>query len=245
MSARRPTPRRTAARDAPAPRLTRERIVAAALAVLDDAGAEAFSVREVARRLEVYPAALYWHMGGGRDVLLAAAAGAALDGIAPPPPPVGGDWRGWLRDLFRRYRAAVRRHPRVAAVLGSQLVSNAGVDLGLVEAILATLSQAGFQGPALVDAYNATIAAMLGFATLELAAMPAEDLPGWERALRSRVEAVDAARHPVLAAHLPLLLNRAFILRWRSGDAAPLDDGFEAYVEAFVHGLAPPVEGRR
>ncbi|MFZ4408180.1 MAG: TetR/AcrR family transcriptional regulator C-terminal domain-containing protein [Paracraurococcus sp.] len=221
-------------------RLTRERIVATALGVLDDTGAEGFSLREVARRLEVYPASLYWHMGGGRDVLLAAAAGAVLTDLVPPAAKGPEDWRDWLRALFHRYRAAVRRHPRAAPVLGSQLVSNAGVDLGLVEALLATLSLAGFRNQALADAYNATVAAMLGFTTLEFAAMPAEDPAAWERLLRARVEGVDPAAYPMVATHLPVLLNRGFILRWRSGADAPLDSGFDAYVEAFLRGLGPP-----
>ncbi len=46
--------------------LTRDQVVAAALACLDRHGIEHFSLREVARDLGVYPTAVYWHVPGGR-----------------------------------------------------------------------------------------------------------------------------------------------------------------------------------
>lgn len=49
--------------------LTRERIVEAALAVLDDGGAEAVTVRAVARRLSVQAPALYWHVRNKQELL--------------------------------------------------------------------------------------------------------------------------------------------------------------------------------
>lgn len=217
--------------------LTRERIVEAALVRLDRDGLAAFSLREVARDLGVYPTALYWHVGGGRDALLAAAAGAALADVAPPA--AAGDWRDWFRELFRRYRAAMRRHPGAAPLLGGQLLSNAGIDLGLVEGMLAALARAGFEGAALVAAYNAAVAAMIGFTTLELAEPPpADGRAALQDSLLRRLQEVDPVRHPVLSAHLPRMVNRAFILRWEDGRSAPLEAGFDAFVEVVVAGLA-------
>lgn len=224
---------RRAAKPPPAP-LSRERIVEAALAHLDRVGLAGFSLREVARDLEVYPTALYWHVGGGRDALLAAAAGAALADVRPPE---AEDWRAWFRDLFARYRAAIRRHPGVAPLLAGQLLSNAGVDVGLVEAMLARLAGAGFEGEALRHAYNTAVAAMIGFASLELAAPPPEGTQALRRMMEERLDALDPARHPVLAANLPALRNRAFILRWEDGRSAPLDDSFATFAKAVVAGL--------
>src|SRR5690625_4780058 len=48
---------------------TRERIVAAALDVLDDGGADAVTVRAVAQRLGVQAPALYWHVHGKQELL--------------------------------------------------------------------------------------------------------------------------------------------------------------------------------
>lgn len=219
----------------PAEGLTRERIIEAALARLDSDGIAGFSLREVARDLGCYPTALYWHVGGGRDALLAAAAGAALADVAPPA--ASADWQGWLRELFRRYRAAIRRHPGVAPLLGGQLLSNAGVDVSLVEAMLANLTRAGFEGEALLRAYNVAVAAMIGFATLELASVPPDGAAPLREMMQVRLAEVDAARHPVLAANLALLTNRAFILRWEDGRAAPMEASFEAFLDAVLDGL--------
>jgi len=47
--------------------LSKERIVEAALAQIDRDGLAAFSLRDVARALGVYPTALYWHVPGRND----------------------------------------------------------------------------------------------------------------------------------------------------------------------------------
>lgn len=49
--------------------ITRQRIVEAALDVLDEGGADAVTVRAVASRLDVKAPALYWHVGGKQELL--------------------------------------------------------------------------------------------------------------------------------------------------------------------------------
>lgn len=240
-----PKRRRPRAAPRPAPRsqagsLSRDRIAAAALALIDRAGLAAFSLRDVARGLGVYPTALYWHVPG-RNALLAEVVAAALHDVVPPGDPA--DWQNWLKDLFRRYRAAVRAHPNVAPLIGAQLVSNEGVDARMIDGILTALTHAGFGDPGqgksdIVDAYNVVIAAMCGFATMELAPMPADDAKGWAAALERRVRAIATLDHPMLARHLPRMANRAFIVRWQNGVEVPLDTGFEAFIDCVVRGLA-------
>lgn len=218
------------------PALSRGQIVEAALRLIDEAGLDAFSVREVARHLGVYPTALYWHLPGGRNALLAAAAAAALDEVALPFE-ADDDWEGWIRSLFHRYRDSLRQHPNVAPLLGAQLVSNAGVNLRLVERVLAALEAAGFAGAGLIAAYNAVIAAMLGYVTLELAPTPKEDPDGWAADFEANIRALPPADYPRLTSNMDGLVNRAFIVRWQSGSQVPLTSGFELYVEAFIAGL--------
>jgi TetR/AcrR family tetracycline transcriptional repressor len=224
------------AADATATPLSRESVLAAALTLIDQRGVEAFSVRDLARSLGVYPTALYWHVPGGRNALIAGAVTAAVGALEPPD--AAGDWQAELRALFARYRRAVQRHPRIAPVLGAQLVSNASLDPLLLESILALLESAGFADQGLFDAYNVVIAAMVSFVTLELAPQPEDDPDGWAAGHQARLAQIDATACPTLARHLPQMANRAFVVRWSSGSTHPLDAGFDAWTEVVVQGLA-------
>jgi TetR/AcrR family transcriptional regulator, tetracycline repressor protein len=239
-SAAKPAARRRKA-PAPSPGLTREAVVAAALAQIDEEGLEAFSLRNLAKRLSVYPTAIYWHVPN-RNQLLAEAVALALGGM--PSEAEGAGWRDYLRNLFGAYRDAFRAHPNIAPLVGSQLVSNTNVDLAFLERLLAELSRAGFAGVGLVGAYNTIIAALVGFTTQEFAPMPPEDTAQWREEMRARLDDIDAQTYPVLAANMGLLANRAFILRWDSGVGAPLDESFALYVETLIRGLDAMLETR-
>jgi TetR/AcrR family tetracycline transcriptional repressor len=224
--------------------LSRDRIVEAALRLIDESGLESFSVREVARMLGVYPTALYWHIAGGRNALLAEVASTTLRDVAPPFS-VGDDWADWIRTLFHQCRDSLRHHPNVAPLLGAQLVSNAGVDPALVERALSALTEAGFRGERLVDAYNAVIAAMLGYVTLELSPIPVDDPYGWAKELEHKIRNLSPSEYPRLMTNLDKFANRAFVVRWQSGVDVPLPGGFNLYVEALIVGLQHQASGGR
>lgn len=233
-----PRPRKKAGRPV-AGGLTRERIVHAALAHLDAVGLAAFSVRDVARALDVFPTTVYWHMDS-RDQLLAEVAGAVVQTATPLRD--GLDWETWLRRLLHGYRQALHQHPQVAPLLGAQLLSNAGLDLDLVDRLLAALHDAGATDANIAAAYNATIACMTGFVTLELAAPP-DDNERWAQAHAQRVHTADACAHPQVARHRHQLANQAFILRWQNGREVPLDAAFQAHVDIFIAGLKAFLRG--
>ncbi|MBN3811466.1 TetR/AcrR family transcriptional regulator [Paraburkholderia sp. Ac-20347] len=222
--------KRTPADDA----LTRERIVAVAIEQIDQNGLTAFSLREVARQLDVYPTAVYWHVPN-RDSLLAAVVEATMAGVTPEVGKLG--WQDWFRELFRRYRKSVQQHPNVAQLVGAQLVSNASLSPLLIDRILAVLLQAGYDEARLVDMYNVAVASMVGFATLEFAPLPTDDLAIWTGQLQEKVHEIRALEYPTLARYLPALANRAFIVRWQSGSEVPLDSSFETFVEVTIAGM--------
>jgi AcrR family transcriptional regulator len=70
--------------------LTRERLVDAALELINEEGLEALSMRALADRLEVKAASLYWHVRD-RDELLELLAAALLAEVRPAGAPAG--WR--------------------------------------------------------------------------------------------------------------------------------------------------------
>ncbi|MGB3068589.1 MAG: TetR family transcriptional regulator [Ottowia sp.] len=214
--------------------ITREAIVNVALDQLDRVGAHAFSVRDVARSLDVYPSTIYWHVES-KEALLAEVASVVMTGAIPPRG--SGDWKTWLRNLFKRYRKAVLKHPNVAQLLGAQMVSNASLSVDLIEGVIGVLLEAGATEDNLREAYNCVISAMTGFMTMELAPLPIDNPQDWAAALEGRVRSIDPLEHPTLTRHLHLLANKAFILRWQNGSQVPLNSSFNAHVEIFLAGL--------
>lgn len=214
--------------------LTKPRIVAAALQLLDTGGVGSFSVRDLARALDVYPASIYWHVGS-RNGLLAEMVATVLADIAPVV--AHARWQDWLRDLFGRYRAAIRRHPQAASLVGAQLVSNASIDFGLIEAMLRVLSDAGFHDARLREAFSVVTAAQVGFVTLEYAPAPEENYADWSADMQALIHSADPARFPLLTANLDRMANQSFTLRWENGRTAPMDPAFELYVDTVIAGL--------
>ena len=214
--------------------LTRESIVEAALAQIDEDGLETFSIRTLATRLGVYPTAIYWYVPS-RNELLARVATLVLANTLPARR--RRSWQHHLRDIFVNFRAAVQAHPKVAPLIGTQLVSNASMSFALVEGLLATLSRAGLTDDRLVAGYNSLVAGLVGFSAQEFAPLPRDDPTAWQLAVQERLLSLDREAYPTLAANLPLLSNRAFILRWQSGAEAPLDDSFTIFVDVMIAGI--------
>ncbi|QNP75259.1 TetR/AcrR family transcriptional regulator [Streptomyces roseirectus] len=97
--------------------LDRERIVAAAVALADEGGLDAVSVRKVAARLGAGPMRLYGYIATKEelyDLMLDEVQGEIL----PESPP--GDWREALRTLAHRTRHAALRHEWLADLLGGR-----------------------------------------------------------------------------------------------------------------------------
>ncbi|GAB3498677.1 TetR/AcrR family transcriptional regulator C-terminal domain-containing protein [Nocardiopsis coralliicola] len=97
------------------PLLGRERIRAAALALVDADGLEALSMRRLAQRLDVQAASLYTHYRT-KDDLLADLANTIMDGVDVSGFS-GSDWRIGLAAWARSYRAALAAHPNLVPVV--------------------------------------------------------------------------------------------------------------------------------
>jgi AcrR family transcriptional regulator len=108
--------RRPERRDEP---LTRERIVGAAVELLDDAGANGLTFRALAERLATGPGAIYWHISG-KDELLAAASEAVIGGAIPVAAAGTAPGEAAVRALALALFDAIEAHPW----LGTQLAVN-------------------------------------------------------------------------------------------------------------------------
>ncbi|QET04662.1 MULTISPECIES: TetR/AcrR family transcriptional regulator [Cupriavidus] len=233
-ASRAPASARKTTRKAADTGLTRERIIAAAIEQIDRNGVMRFSLRDVARSLGVYPAAVYWHVAT-RDDLLAAVVEATMADVAPEIGKL--TWQDWFRELFVRCRAVMKEHPNAAQLVGGQLVANSCLSPGMIDRILTVLVSAGCKEEGIVELYNVVIAAMVGFPTLEFAAVPTDDPDAWAAQLQQKAHEIRALEYPMLARYLPAMANRAFIVRWQNGVEAPMDSSFATYVEVVIAGM--------
>ncbi|MET7289015.1 TetR/AcrR family transcriptional regulator [Streptomyces sp. NPDC005573] len=167
--------------DRPVP-LDRERIVAAAIALADEGGLAAVSVRKVAARLNAGPMRLYGYLST-KEELFDLMVDEVNGEILPEERPV--DWREALRVLSRRTREAALRHEWLADLLGGR-PSLGPNGLAVTEAKLAALD-----GLADIDtvmrAVETVSAYVIGAIRREVANLRAERASGlseldWQRA---------------------------------------------------------------
>jgi TetR/AcrR family tetracycline transcriptional repressor len=123
------------------PQLTRQRVVAEALAVIAQDGVRAMSMRALAARLGVVPGALYHHVGNKQQLqdLLLDGVLAEIDFHTDPSLA----WTDQLKVLAHRLRRVLEAHPGVAGILKTRDPLGPH-SLALAEAFLLPLQAAGF-----------------------------------------------------------------------------------------------------
>ncbi|WP_433338129.1 TetR/AcrR family transcriptional regulator [Spirillospora sp. CA-294931] len=177
-------------------RLSRERIVACAVEILDAEGHRGLSMRRVAAALEVTAGSLYWYVAT-KDELLELALDAVLAEAGPDPGAAG--WREALGALARGRRAMLLRHPWVLSQLAAQ--PNMGPNaLALTETGLALLASAGFAGADLDAALAAVNDHVTGAVMAETSWRAMAGRAGserWRARMDDFVRGV-AERHPLL-----------------------------------------------
>ena len=123
------------------PQLTRERVVAEALAVIAAHGAQALTMRALAARLGVVPGALYRHVRSKEQLhdLVLDGALAEVDCDLDPSLP----WTEQVKLLAQRLREVLERHPGAAGLLTTRDPLGPH-SLAVAEALLSPLHAAGF-----------------------------------------------------------------------------------------------------
>jgi AcrR family transcriptional regulator len=167
-------------RTGPRGRLTVDRIVDEALAIIDDEGLSNLTTRNLARRLSVTQPALYAHVAGLDELRAAVAArgAAALSGaVATAVAGLAGDEA--VRAMAHAYRSYVQRHPDRYLLQLSAPRTDAylAATATAAEAVRGVLRSYGLEEHQVVEAHVAFRAAVHGFVHLEardaLAARPA------------------------------------------------------------------------
>jgi AcrR family transcriptional regulator len=132
----------------PEPLLSRERIAAAGLRLVDTHGLDGLSTRLVAAEMGVSSPSLYYHFDS-KDSILNAVIERAIRGVVPPDPTQ--HWTDQISAMCYSYRDTLLAHPNLAPAMvrltsrrfGSRIVAGlaramaiAGVPAGLIPTVL-------------------------------------------------------------------------------------------------------------
>ncbi|NIK61573.1 TetR/AcrR family transcriptional regulator [Kribbella shirazensis] len=144
-------------------RLSRERVLRAAVAVADAGGVGSLTIRSLATELGAKPMSVYYHVAN-KDEILDSIVDLVFSEIELPR--IGGDWRTEMERRAGSARAALRRHPWAIGLLESR--TNPGpATLKHHDAVIGTLRAAGFSVPMTAHAYALIDAFVYGFALSE------------------------------------------------------------------------------
>jgi AcrR family transcriptional regulator len=123
-------------------RLTRAAVADRALALADQSGLDALTIRKLATELGVTPMALYWHFRGKDELLegLAERVWSEIDTTVDPAAP----WTDQLRGLLTSLLAVLRAHPAATQLLARSDKMHSESALHAVEVTLEILRTAGF-----------------------------------------------------------------------------------------------------
>ncbi|KRF45064.1 AcrR family transcriptional regulator [Terrabacter sp. Soil811] len=120
--------------------LNAERTLQVALAIADNEGLEAATMRRLARELGVEAASLYHHVNGKNQILDGLVEAVAAEIERPMP---STDWRTAISERAVNTRAVLRRHPWAVSLMASR-TSPGPATLGLLETGIRCFREDGF-----------------------------------------------------------------------------------------------------
>ena len=139
--------------------LSKERVLAAAVALADTRGVESLSMRKLAQELGVVPMALYKHVAN-KDELLDGMIDVVVGEIDPPAG--GTDWKAAIRQRVLSARRALRRHPWASQVMESRDSPTPAV-LQYMDSMIGMFRAGGFSIDLTHHAMHAMGSRLLGF----------------------------------------------------------------------------------
>jgi len=208
--------------------VTRERIVEAALRVMDTEGLDAVSMRRVAREVGVEAMSLYHHVRD-KDDLLRAICDRAMDSFEFPQ--AAGEWSEQIRAGARAWRRLLQAHPDLMRLFAM----THGPDPRSAEALEPTefamrvIRAAGLSDRDTLQAFHAFGGYIQGFVMME--GGPIKGTPDHGEAFDA--DAIPADAYPVLAA-----VSRYFA-------ECDADEQFEFGLDLMIRGLEARVAATR
>jgi TetR/AcrR family transcriptional regulator, tetracycline repressor protein len=203
--------------------LNRAQLVDASLRLLEETGAEAFSMRRLAAELGIKSPSLYWHVKS-KEELLDLVADDVL-GTCPVPDPHSSDWAGALPEFTRRLRHSILEHPGAAPLLVGRIPLGPN-GLRLADSCLGLLKHAGFNDDLAADAYMVLVFYAVGFAAQEITFGRGPEARARLAQMSTMLSALPADRYPHLVS-----AARSFTAPGR------LNDRFEIGLSDLIRGL--------
>ena len=179
--------------------LTRQRVLEAALHLIDREGLEGFSMRKLGAMLGVEAMSLYNHVESKR---------ALFDGViewlivqSPSPEQLDGTPREELWTFGHAFRDVLRAHPRVLPLVATSPLRTPAT-LAILDRLLATLHRAQITGVQAIYALQCLVGFIVGHTWIEIGTPPVADL---ERGPNGPTvwQHFPAASYPTLHALLP------------------------------------------
>jgi len=204
--------------------LSRDQVVAQALAIISSQGVQALSMRGLAARLGVVPGALYRHVHSKEQLydLVLDAVLAEVDAQVDNSL----SWAAQVTELARRLRAVLERHPGLAGLLKTRDPLSPH-SLTLAEAFLASLQAAGMPGRQTALAFRLIYDYIAGFSLSDPSSAAEQRVRDatTRRELHAFLRSLPASRFPAL------------ITLGEHAWADDRDDRFTAGLSAIIAGL--------
>jgi TetR/AcrR family transcriptional regulator, tetracycline repressor protein len=216
-------------RSGPAKPLTRGGIVEAALAIVDEEGLEALSMRRLAAALGADPMAFYNHLPN-KAALYDAIVEAIVVDIEVPAAALSLPLGDFFLLAGRAFRESLLRHPRAVSLLATRPLATP-IGMRAIDAMLGVFVKAGFtpaEGLAAMDNFSAFV-----IACVQRQAQAADESgPDPHRNLEEMKEVLTPPDFPNL--------GRAMA----EGKLMDFQSEFEFGLEAFARGLSDIAAGR-
>ncbi|MFF6636045.1 TetR/AcrR family transcriptional regulator C-terminal domain-containing protein [Streptomyces althioticus] len=138
-------------------------MLSAAVALADEGGADALSMRKIAQRLDVVPMALYKHVAN-KDELLDGMIDTVVGEIDPPVE--GADWRTTVRLRVLSARRMLLRHPWASAVIEARMKERAAPTpavMAYLDGMIGVFRAGGFSLDLVHHAMHVMGSRLLGF----------------------------------------------------------------------------------
>ncbi len=196
-----------ARRRGPVRSLDVERVVDAALAVLDRGGAHTLGIRSVAAQLGVRPNAIYTYVEdlAALERVVVERVLSLADVAVLGAPTLG--WRERITEYAIGLRRTLHAHPGAASLLMSAPMDGVTA-LTVGELLMAALEDAGLSPEDAARGTYLVIVTVIGAVALDVAEVPGPTVPpedAWVAARHEALEAVDHAALPRTAAATPVI----------------------------------------